>query len=114
MELQELHWLATFREDRFSGGIGAVHIEPLKKKGSNRCRTPKNAVLILIPTNDHTRDVIMLGGSTDELVEISQDVRERERRSFPAGDLQQRQEACLSEFLSLLVSGLSNAIGVNH
>jgi hypothetical protein len=33
MELQELHWLATFREDRFSGGIGAVHIEPLKKKG---------------------------------------------------------------------------------
>ena len=75
--------------------------------------TPSQA-LTSIPTNDQTRDVIVLGGSTDEFVEILQDVRERERRSFPARDLQHRQEACLSEFLLLLVSGLRNAIGVNH
>jgi acetyl-CoA carboxylase carboxyltransferase component len=31
-------------------------------------------LLTLIPTNNHTRDVVMLGGSTDEFVEILHNV----------------------------------------
>src|ERR1039458_1637138 len=56
----------------------------------------------------------MLGGSSDKFVEILHDVRECERRSFPACGLQQCQEPRLSEFLLLLISGFRNAIGVNH
>ena len=73
---------------------------PTIRSGRATCATrnkrPENdsrQVLTLIPTNDHTRDVIMLGGSTNELVESLDDIREGERRPFPPRDLQQRQEA---------------------
>ena len=65
-------------------------------------------------TNNHARDVVMLGSNTDEFVEVSHDVRERQSGSFPACDLDNRQEASLSEFVALLVSGFRHAVGVDH
>src|ERR1700677_315340 len=68
----------------------------------------------LSTANHKACDVSVLGGASNELVELSHDSSEGKRRSLLERLGHQGEQAFLSKFLSVLIASLGDTIGIDN